>query len=134
MSEDLDQWNPQNFIVSDAEVAELKQQSSANGQKRRKAKREIDFYQFPEAVLQGILKTNYLPTLVLAMAVYKAWYDDFEKKNPVKLTTKRLEGFDLSPFQKSRGLKKLESTGQFIIERFPGSAPVVTMKWKEIRN
>jgi hypothetical protein len=127
-----DSFGPTQFQLSLEELKTAHQQESAPT--RRKTKQPIEFYPFPGAVLYGILSAKYSPALALAMAVYKTWYEDFEKRNPVRLTSKTLEDFGLSRFQKSRGLKVLENTGQFVVERFPGNNPLVTMKWKLIKD
>ena len=100
----------------------------------RKSKKEIEFYQFPKAVVDALIRMNYAPALALAAAVYKGWYDDFKKHNPVKLTSALLAEFRVSKDQKSKGLKLLEQSDQFLVERFRGHNPLVTMKWILIKD
>jgi hypothetical protein len=100
----------------------------------QKSKKEIEFYQFPKAVVDALIRMNYAPAWALTAAVYKGWYDDFKKHNPVKLTSALLAEFRVSKDQKSKGLKLLEQSDQFLVERFRGHNPLVTMKWKLIKD
>jgi hypothetical protein len=100
----------------------------------QKSKKEIEFYQFPKAVVDALIRMNYTPAWALAAAVYKGWYDDFKKHNPVKLTSALLAEFRVSKDQKSKGLKLLEQSDQFLVERCRGHNPLVTMKWKLIKD
>jgi hypothetical protein len=100
----------------------------------RKPKRDIEFYKFPKAVMDALVRANYMSVLTVAMAVYKGWYLDFKKRNPVKLTSALLAEFEISKDQKSKGLKLLEQTDWFIVERFRGHNPLVTMKWILIKD
>jgi hypothetical protein len=95
----------------------------------RKPKRDIEFYKFPKAVMDALIRANYMPALALAAAVYKGWYDDFKKRNPVKLTSALLAEFRISRGQKERGLKVLELSDLFLVERSPRRNPQVMMKW-----
>jgi hypothetical protein len=99
-----------------------------------KSKKEIEFYQFPKAVVDALVQVNYAPAWALAAAVYKGWYDDFKKHNPVKLTSALLAEFRVSKDQKSKGLKLLEQSDQFLVERFRDHNPLITMKWKLIKD
>jgi hypothetical protein len=94
-----------------------------------KPKCGIEFYKFPKAVVDALIQVNYMPAWVLAAAVYKGWFEDFKHRNPVKLTSARLAGFRISKDQKTKGLKFLERTGLFLVERPPGRNPLVMMKW-----
>jgi hypothetical protein len=100
----------------------------------RKSKREIEFYQFPKTVMDVLIRANYGPAWALAAAIYKAWYDDFKKRNPVLVTSAVLVEYRLSRNQKSRALKILEGTGQFLVERFAHHNPLVTMKWLLVKE
>jgi hypothetical protein len=127
--------DPKDFWLSDEQVREhAAQQRGGDSKPKSKPKRGIEFYQFPEAVMDAIRRTNYMPALALAMAVYKGWYLDFKKRNPVKLTSALLVEFAISRDQKRKGLKILEQTGLFLVERFPGHNPLVTMTWKLIKD
>jgi len=94
-----------------------------------KPKCGIEFYQFPKAVVDALIQVNYAPAWALTAAIYKGWYEDFKKRNPVKLTSALLAEFRVSKKQKSKGLKVLEQSDLFLVERFPGRNPLVTMKW-----
>jgi hypothetical protein len=100
----------------------------------RKSKRGIEFYPFPKAVVDALIRVNYAPAWALAAAVYKGWYEDFKKRNPVKLTSALLAEFRISKNQKSKGLKFLEQSDLFLVERFHGHNPLVTMKWILIKD
>jgi hypothetical protein len=119
--------------VSPEEMAAMKEQSAAEPIPR-KSKKEIQFYQFPKAVVDALIRMNYAPAWALAAAVYKGWYDDFKKRNPVKLTSARLTEFRVSKDQKSKGLKFLEQSELFLVKRFRGHNPLVTMKWILIKD
>jgi hypothetical protein len=106
----------------------------SNHQNKKKPKSGIEFYQLPKAVVDALIRVNYAPVWPLAAAVYKRWYDDFKKRNPVKLTSALLAEFEISKDQKSKGLKLLEETDWFIVKRFRGHNPLVTMKWILIKD
>jgi hypothetical protein len=44
----------------------------------------IEFYQFPKAVVNALIQMNYAPAWALAATIYKGWYEDFKKRNPVR--------------------------------------------------
>jgi len=100
----------------------------------RKSKKEIQYYQFPKAVVDALIQANYAPAWALAAAIYKGWYKDFKKRNPVKLTSALLAEFRISKNQKAKGLKFLEQSDLFLVERFRGHNPLVTMKWILIKD
>ena len=100
----------------------------------QKSKKEIEFYQFPKAVVDALIQANYAPAWALAAAIHKGRYEDFKKRNPVKLTSALLAEFRVSKKQKSKGLRLLEQTDLFLVERFPGRNPLVTMKWILIKD
>jgi hypothetical protein len=126
-------FRPEDFRLSPEELAAMKEQPAAKPIPR-KSKKEIEFYQFPKTVLDELTSRNYMPALLVAMAVYKGWYEDFKKRNPVKLTSRLLAEFGLSKDQKFRALKVLDGTTHFLVERFPRRNPMVTMKWKLIKE
>ena len=95
-----------------------------------KSRRKREFYYFlPEGVMKALRKVDYAPAWGLAMAIYKGWYRDFRKRNPVKLTSVLLTEFGISKGQKQRGLKRLEQTELFVVERSPRRNPRVMMTW-----
>jgi hypothetical protein len=124
---------PEEFLLSPEQMAAAKEQPAAEPIPR-KSKKEIQYYQFPKAVVDALIQANYAPAWALAAAIYKGWYKDFKKHNPVKLTSALLAEFRVSKDQKSRGLKVLERSGLFIVERFPRHNPLVTMKWESIKD
>jgi len=127
--------DPTDFVVPQREIAELQAQAkAAKSLQPCKPKHEIEFYQFPKAVMDAIARSNYMPALRVAMAVYKTWFDDFKKYNPVKLTSARLTGFGISKDQKMKALQVLEKTNQFLVDRSPGRSPSVMMKWKLVKE
>jgi hypothetical protein len=75
-----------------------------------------------------------MPALTVAMVIYETWYYDYEKSNPVRLTTRGLQGRGLSRGQKQRALRVLEGTGLYIVERFKGRNPLVMMKWVPVKD
>jgi hypothetical protein len=121
--------DPKDFVLSPEDLAEMKE-SSAESPSTHKPQRGLEFYQFPKTVVDTLVRANYGPAWALAAAVYRGWYGDFRKRNPVKLTTALLAEFKISRDQKWRALKVLEQTGQFLVERSPGRNPLVMMKWK----
>jgi hypothetical protein len=60
---------------------------------------------FPKAVVDALIRVNYAPAWALRQRIYKRWYEDFKKRNPVKLTSALLAEFEISKDQKSKGLK-----------------------------
>ena len=100
----------------------------------RKRKKPIEFYQSPKAVIDGLIAADYTPALIAVVVIYETWYHDYEKRNPVKLTSRSLQERGVSRKQKRRALKVLENTGQYLVERFPRRNPLATMKWKLIKD
>jgi hypothetical protein len=96
--------------------------------------KEIQYYQFPKAVGDALIRANYGPAWALAVAVYKGWYKDYKKRNPILVTSAILVEYGLSRNQKSRALKILEGTGQYIVDRFARHNPLVTMKWVPVKE
>jgi len=110
-------------------AAALKQQAQqAKLPALRKAKQEIEFYQFPKPVLIAILQSGYMPALAVAAAIHETWYKGFQR-NPIRLASARLREFRISRGQKLRALKILEQTGLFDVKRFPRRNPLITLKW-----
>ena len=101
-------------------MAAMKEQPAAKPIPR-KSKKGIEFYQFPKAVVDALIRANYAPAWALAAAVYKGWYKDFKKRNPVKLTSALLAEFRISKDQKSQAPKVLEQSDLFLVERFRAS-------------
>ena len=101
----------------------------------RKSKRGgIEFYQFPKAVVDALIQMNYGPAWALAATIYKGWYEDYKKRNPVLVTSAILAKYGLTRHQKSRALKILEDSGQYIVERSANRNPLVMMKWKLVKE
>jgi hypothetical protein len=125
--------DPARFRVSSEEMAVVKEQL-AEKPIPRKSKREIEFYQFPKTVMDALIRANYGPAWALAAVIYRGWYDDFKKRNPVLVTSAILAEYELSRNQKSRALKILEGTGQYIVDRFARHNPLVTMKWLLVKE
>jgi hypothetical protein len=125
--------DPDNFRISPEEIraAEKSLMTKAVG---RKPKGEIQFYLFPKSVLEELVHCNSKTALLIALAVYKAWYCDFKKRNPVKLTSALLAEFRISKDQKFRALKILSKMPQFLVEHSNGRNPLITMKWKLIKD
>jgi len=101
----------------------------SNHQNKKKPKRGIEFYQPPKIVAGALIRANYMPAFALAVAIYETWYKDYKKRNPVTLTSARLAEFRISKDQKLKGLKILEQSGLFLVKRFKGRNPLVTMPW-----
>jgi hypothetical protein len=129
-------FDPEQFRLSPEEMAAMKGPSAKllPSRKSKRGKRGIEFYQFPKPVVDALIRMNYAPVWPLAAAVYKGWFKDFKKRNPVKLTSALLAEFEISKDQKSKGLKLLEQTDWFIVDRFRGHNPLVTMKWILIKG
>jgi hypothetical protein len=111
-------------------MAETRTNGKNPSRSPRAAKQPIQFYKFPKAVVVGLLKANYSTAWPLVAAILETYYDDYEKKNPVKLTSKKLKKYGISKDQKARGLKVLEGIDQFSIERFPRQNPLISLKWE----
>jgi hypothetical protein len=125
------------FVLSDEQIKEEQDRltkSPGGLPHSRKPKRDIEFYKFPKAVMDALVQANYMPALTVAMAVYKSWYLDFKKQNPVKLTSALLGEFRVSRHQKRKALKILGQSDQFLVENFSGRNPLVTMKWILIKD
>jgi hypothetical protein len=119
--------DPKDFV--DVEAAKAEESPAAV-----KPKSGIKFYPLPDALVRTLIRTNYMPALALAAAIYKAYFKDWKNRNPVKLTSAYLAEFHLSKDQKFRGLRILEQSGAFTVERFKGRNPVVTMTWLRIKK
>jgi hypothetical protein len=122
---------PEEFLVNPEELAAMKIQPPEIS---RKSKRGINFYPFPKAVVDVLIRANYAPAWSVVAAVYKGWYADFKKRNPVKLTSALLAEFRVSRGQKLRSLRFLEQSDLFLVERFPRRNPMVTMRWIPIKD
>ena len=118
--------------MSPEDIAAMKEPPTKSSRKSKC--RGIEFYQFPKAVVDALAQVNYAPAWALAAATYKGWFEDFKKRNPVKLTSALLAEFLVSKKQKSKGLKFLEESDLFLVERFSGRNPLVTMKWILIKD
>jgi hypothetical protein len=112
-------------------MAAMKKQPAAKST-LRKAKKGIEFYQFPIDILKQLAEGN--PALLVAMAVYKGWFESFKRRNPVKLTSAMLAEFGLSKDQKYRALKVLSKNPYFIVERSDRRNPLITMKWISLQE
>jgi hypothetical protein len=129
--------SPDKFRLSPKEMAAMKQPTTKSpppSKSKRKSKRGIEFYQLPKAVVDALVRVNYAPAWAVAAAVYKGWFEDFKKRNPVKLTSALLAEFRVSKNQKSKGLKFLEQSDLFLVERYRGHNPLVTMKWISVKD
>ena len=100
----------------------------------RKPKREIEFYPFPGDVVDALIRANYAPAWTLAAVIFKTWYRDYKKLNPVLVTSAILAKYGLTRHQKSRALKILEDSGQYIVERSANHNPLVMMKWIRVKE
>ena len=129
-------FDPEQFRLSPEEIAAVKMEAvkKPSTSSSLKPKGEIKFFPIPKDVMYALIRVNYAPVWPLAAAIYKRSYDDFKKRNPVKLTSALLAEFEISKDQKSKGLKLLEQTDWFIVERFRGHNPLVTMKWILIKD
>jgi hypothetical protein len=125
--------DPKRYVLSSEEIAALKE-LPAKLPSSRKSKHEIQFYQFPTAMVNVLVRTDYAPAWRLAAAVYKGWYKGYKNPNPVKLTSALLTEFRISKDQEWKALKILEQSGLFLVERFPGRSPLVMMKWKLVKD
>jgi hypothetical protein len=125
--------DPKQFVLRPEKMEAPKKQSPAK-LVRSKSKHEIEFYQFPQAVVDALVRSNYMPALALAAAVYKGWYKGFKNPNPVRLTSALLAEFRISRHQKWKALKILEQSDLFLVERSNGRNPLVMMKWKLVKD
>jgi hypothetical protein len=128
-----DTFNAEMFRLSPEDL------KTSNGQQQfvrtpRKDRRTIDFYPLPKAVIDGIVAADYMPALVVAVVIYETWYYDYEKRNPIRLTSASLQARGISRDQKRRALTVLENTAQYLVERFPRRNPLVMMKWKLVKD
>jgi hypothetical protein len=124
--------NPKDFI--DLEAARKLATKAEKTSAPPKPKSGIKFYLFPEALVRTLVRTNYMPALALAAAIYRAYFKDWKNRNPVKLTSAHLAEFHISRGQKLRALKILEQSGAFSVERFGGRNSLITMTWLRIKK
>jgi hypothetical protein len=129
-----DTLNAEDFRLSPEDLAQNNGQHKPARMPRAKAKRLIGFYQFPRMVVDELIRADSAPAWALAAIIYETWYYDYEKRNPVRLTTQSVRNRGISRASKLRALKILENTGQFVVERTPGQNPMVTMKWMLIKD
>jgi len=128
--------DPQELFLTKERIKELQAEKSARlavKKAEKKPRPGIQFYQFPVDVINAIDRSNYAPVWRLVHAIYKTWFEN-RNRNPVKLTSARLAEFQISRGQKSRALKILEQIDQFGVERLEGRNPLVTMKWKPLKD
>ena len=125
--------NPKDFRLSPEDIATMKK-SAAKSSPADKPKREIEFYPFPGDVVDALIRANYAPAWTLVAVIYKTWYRDYKKVNPVLVTSAILAKYGLTRHQKSRALKILEDSGQYIVDRSGNRNPLVMMKWKLVKE
>jgi hypothetical protein len=113
--------------LNEKDIAEWKEKS-AKSPAAHKPKREM-YYWLPEALFKALVQVDCLPAWRLALAIYKTWYKDREHRNPVTLTSACLTEFRISKDQKSKGLRRLEKTGLFLVRNFKGRNSQVIMTW-----
>jgi len=123
--------DPNDFILTPEQIAEAKklaalQKKSPPPSKSKSWSRHI---QLPISVTEAIARTNCAPAWALAMAIYRGWYEDYKKRNPVLVTSALLAPYGISRQQKLRALKALEATGHYTVDRFTRRNPLVFMKW-----
>jgi hypothetical protein len=126
-------FDPKDYVLTSKEIAAWKE-SPAKLPSSRKPKHEIQFYQFPTAMVDVLVRTNYAPAWRLAAAVYKGWYKGYKNPNPVRLTSALLIEFRISRYQKWKALRILEQSDLFLVEHSRGRNPLVMMKWKRIKD
>jgi hypothetical protein len=90
------------------------------------------YHQFPANVFYGVLKLadqNNCPAAVIILAVlYEEWWKSF-KRNPVRLSSRKLKAHGISKYRKLRALKLLEETGHIGVEREHGKNPWILLRW-----
>jgi hypothetical protein len=126
--------SPDKFRLSPKEMAAMKKLPADKSSPPSKPKREIEFYPFPGDVVDALIRANYAPAWTLAAVIYRAWYRDYKKLNPVLVTSAILAKYGLTRRQKSRALKILEDSGQYIVERSANRNPLVMMKWIRVKE
>jgi len=126
--------SPNEFRLSPEDMAAMKKPPADKPSPSRKPKREIEFYPFPGDVVDALIRANYAPAWTLAAVIYKTWYRDYKKLNPVLVTSAILAKYGLTRHQKSRALKILEDSGQYIVERSANHNPLVMMKWIRVKE
>jgi hypothetical protein len=125
--------DPKDFCLSPEDIAAMKK-SVAKSSPADKPKHGIEFYPFPGDVVDALIRANYAPAWTLAAVVYKTWYRDYKKLNPVLVTSAILAKYGLTRHQKSRALKILENSGQYSVERSANRNPLVMIKWKLVKE
>jgi hypothetical protein len=125
--------NPKDFRLSPEDIVAMKK-SAVKSSPTDKSKREIEFYPFPGDVVDALIRANYAPAWTLAAVIYKTWYRDYKKLNPVLVTSAILAKYGLTRHQKSRALKILEDSGQYIVDRSANRNPLVMMKLKLVKE
>jgi hypothetical protein len=135
MSGTIDPFSPEQLksLTPEQVTKLLKTQAKSSPKSPRKLKRGIEFYRLEKALSDALKPVEHASVWRLVLAILQAHFDGFEK-NPVKLTSALLAEFRISRYQKLRGLRILERTGLFCVERASGRNPLVTMKWKPIKK
>ena len=72
---------PEAFLLSAEQMAATKEQPAAEPIPRE-IEKEIQYYQFPKAVVDALIQANYAPVWALAAAIYKGWYERFQETKP----------------------------------------------------
>jgi hypothetical protein len=125
--------DPKDFVADPEEIA-APEKSSAKSSATSQSKQGIQFYQFPAAVMDALIQTDYTPVWRLVAAVFKGWYKGHKNPNPVRLTSALLAEFRISKRQEWKALKILEQSNQFLVERSCGRNPLVMMRWKPTKD
>jgi hypothetical protein len=118
-----DRSDPKTFILSPEDMAEMR----ANGGKpssQQQTRQPIKFYKFPREVVNGLVKADYRPAWPLVAAILETYCDDYRKRNPVRLTSKKAKEHGLSSWEKYQALKVLDGIDQFMMsdptDKIPG--------------
>jgi hypothetical protein len=94
---------------------------------------KLEFYQFPKAVIDQIVRTTHNAELAVLARLYELWFLNFQR-NPVALSSVGVRAMGISRFSQMRALKSLEESKQISIERRKNKSPLVTIHWKGIQD
>jgi hypothetical protein len=102
--------------------------------RRAKQKKfKLEFYQFPKEVIDQIVKTTGNAQLAVLARIHELWFLNFQR-NPVELSSASFKSLGISRTRKMRALGALEKSGQIAVQMRKNRSPLVTLKWKEVRD
>jgi hypothetical protein len=92
---------------------------------------KLEFYAWPAEVIDQIIKSTKNAELAVLARLHELWVLN-RGKNPIALSNSGLKG--ITPDSKRRALEALVESGQITIQKRERNSPLITLKWKKLRD